>query len=161
VNPAIQPPLITQVHPELTSLPVFVRAGSIVPVEPLVQSVYEKPDGPLTLRVYATDSGSNAPCQGELYLDDGKTYAYQRGEYLRMKFSCQATNDGFRLHIDAREGSYPAWWKDIRAEIYGWTSKQDQASVNGNAQPLYVGHNVSATVFTFPDNGKALDIEIK
>ena len=46
---------------------------------PLVQSVYEKPNGPLTLRLYASDAASDAPCQGELYSDDGKTYAYEKG----------------------------------------------------------------------------------
>jgi alpha-glucosidase len=161
IDPAVQPPLSIQVHPEVASLPVFVRAGSIVPIAPLVQSVYENPLGPLTLRVYAGDPTSNTPCNGELYLDDGKTYAYQHGDYLRMKFTCQVTSDGFRLHVAAHEGSYPPWWKEIRAEIYGWESKQNQASVNGNAQPFPLAHSTTATVFTFHDDGRGLEIQLK
>lgn len=160
VNPATLPPLAIQVRPELASLPVFVHAGAIVPMEPLVQSVYEKPNGPLTLRIYAPEPGSETPCRGQLYLDDGKSYAYQHGEYLRMSFSCQVTNEGFRLHIDKRAGSYPAWWKEIRAELYGWTPKGNQSSLNGHALSS-LEHTAVATIFTFPDDGKAFDIELK
>jgi len=161
VDVANQPPLSIRVRPELASLPVFARAGSIVPVAPLVQSVNEKPQGPLTLRIYASAPNSDAPCQGELYLDDGLTYAYQHGEYLRTKFSCEISNDGFRLRIGAHEGSYPAWWNEIRAEIYGWAAKQNQASVNGNVQQLSIEHSAAATVFIFRDDGKGVDVELQ
>jgi len=107
------------VIPKLSQLPVFVRAGSILPIAPVVQSTNETPQGPLTLRVYLGDK-----CEGELYQDDGKTYAFQHGGYLRMKLSCQKTVDGLRLTIGPHEGSYPAWWKEIHAEIYGFTPKQ-------------------------------------
>jgi alpha-glucosidase len=161
VNPADQPPLSIQVRPELAALPVFVRGGSIVPMAPLVQSVYEKPNGPLTLRVYASDAASDAPCQGELYSDDGKTYAYQHGEFLRVKFTCQATSDGFHVRIAAHEGSYLSWWKEIRVELYGWTPKQNQASISGAQQPLSVEQTGSTTVFTLPDNGKGVEVELR
>jgi alpha-glucosidase len=64
-------PLTNWIHPEVASLPVFVRAGAILPIAPLMQSTNETPQGPLTLRVYVGDA-----CSGHLYLDDGKTYAY-------------------------------------------------------------------------------------
>ena len=100
VNPAEQPPMTIRVRPELASLPVFVRAGSILPIQPVVQSVYEKPEGPLTLRIYTGSS-----CEGALYLDDGKTYAYEHGEYLRMKFACRITDEGLEVSISAHDGS--------------------------------------------------------
>lgn len=161
VDSAAQPPLSIQVRPELASLPVFVRGGSIVPIEPLVQSVYEKPKGPLTLRVYAPDAGSNAQCEGALYLDDGKTYAYLHGDYLRTKLSCQLSSDGFSLHIAAPEGSYPAWWKEIRVELFGWSPKQDRVSINGIAQRLHLEHAATATEFTIPYDGKEIEVAVK
>jgi alpha-glucosidase len=161
VNPAEQPPLAITAHPELTSLPVYVRAGSILPIAPLVQSVSETPKGPLTLRIYAGSTDAAAPCQGELYLDDGETYAYQQGKYLRTRFTCQVTADGFRLHVGEHEGSYPAWWKEIRAEIYGWRPKQNQASINGKTEPLSVDPSTAAIVFTLNDTARGLDVELK
>ena len=65
------------ITPTLANLPVYVRAGSIIPISPLTQNTEEIPNGPLTLRVYAGDN-----CHGTLYQDDGK-----RGFAL----SCAAT----------------------------------------------------------------------
>lgn len=160
-NLAAQPPLSIQVRPELSSLPVYVRGGSILPIAPLVESVYQKPDGPLTLRVYAPDEASNAPCEGALYLDDGKTYAYQHGDYLRMKFGCQLSNDGFELRIAAPEGSYPGWWKEIRVELFGWSPKKDEISLNGAAQHLSIQHTTTAVAFTISYDGRAMEVVLK
>jgi alpha-glucosidase len=122
------PPLSIQVQPEVqpesASLPVFVRAGSILPMEPLVQSTSEVPDGPLTLRVYAGNA-----CGGDLYLDDGRSYAFERGDSLRMHFSCKVTPDGLELSIGAHQGPYAAWWKQIRVEVFGWAPKQNKVLI--------------------------------
>ena len=67
-------PLIT---PEPGKLPVYVRAGSIIPSQPLVQSTKETPDGPLTLDIYP-----GPDCQGSVYLDDGISLAYRRGGFI-------------------------------------------------------------------------------
>ena len=80
------------IQPKLDVLPVYVREGSIIPVQPLVQSTEQTPQGPLTLRVYP---GEN--CRGSVYLDDGKTLAYTRGDFLRIEFSCAVTSTGLSL----------------------------------------------------------------
>jgi alpha-glucosidase len=115
--------------PRLDRLPVFVREGSIVPRQPLVQSTDETPNGPLELRVYPGDS-----CRGSLYQDDGTTLAYRHGELLRMDFSCQASADGLTVKIGAHQGSYQAWWKQIEVVVYG-SHARDQVSVVGG-RPL-------------------------
>src|SRR5262249_61886531 len=75
-----------KVTPNLDELPVYIRAGSILPQQPVVQNTQEIPQGPLQLLVYP---GEN--CSGELYMDDGHTFNYRRGEYLRTSFSCSVT----------------------------------------------------------------------
>jgi alpha-glucosidase len=145
-----------RVSPELAQLPVFAHAGSILPMAPVVQSTNETPQGPLTFRVYVGDH-----CAGDLYLDDGKTYAYQHGAYLRMKFRCEQTSEGLRLNISAHEGSYPAWWKEIRAEIYGWTPKSGKLLVNGKtSSTLVIGQTQNISV-TITDDGKGSEIELR
>ena len=79
--------------PSIDVLPVYVREGAILPIQPLTQSTKETPQGPLTLRVYlpntaagalpqsgATESGPQ-PCAGSVYLDDGVTLDYQKGDF--------------------------------------------------------------------------------
>src|SRR5262249_7257564 len=59
-------------NPALDVLPVFVRAGAVIPEQPVVQNSGEVPQGPLQVSVYP---GPN--CSGSLYQDDGNTLAYQ------------------------------------------------------------------------------------
>jgi alpha-glucosidase len=145
-----------RVTPELSQLPVFVRGGSILPISPVVQSSGETPRGPLTLRVYPGDG-----CSGELYQDDGKTYAFQRGVYLRMKFSCNKTTEGMRIDISSHEGSYPAWWKEMHVEIFGLTPKQSDLYANGKRISGAMDESPESIGFTVEDDGKGEVIEIK
>jgi alpha-glucosidase len=149
-------PLSIRVSPQLASLPVYVRAGSILPIAPLVQSANETPKGPLTLRVYVGDS-----CAGELYQDDGKTYAYRQGGFLRMKFSCEKTPEGLTLKIGPHEGAYPAWWKDIHAEIFGWSSTQGKIFLNAKAASIPIERQPQKIALTIADDGKGLEVELK
>jgi alpha-D-xyloside xylohydrolase len=61
------------------SLPLHVRAGSIVPFGPSRQHAFDGPDDPLTLTVYEGRDGAFA-----LYDDDGLTNAYETGAWTRV-----------------------------------------------------------------------------
>ena len=148
-------PYAIQVTPHLDRLPVFVRAGAILPMAPLVESTNETPRGPLTLRVYAGDS-----CAGTLYQDDGKSFAYEEGTYLRMKFGCQLTQEGLKLNISQHEGTYPAWWKEIRVEVYGWTPKDSVATIDSKRVALSINRGTNCADFSIPDDGKGVVIAI-
>jgi alpha-glucosidase len=150
------------VSPKLAELPVYVRAGAIVPMQPLVQSTSETPKGPLTLRIYVHDKGEiddkgdpGDNCAGQLYQDDGKTFAYKSGAFLRMSFSCQIAKDGLNVSIGDHQGTYPAWWKQIRAEIYGWRPQKGIVTVSSKPVPLT--RETHAVAFTVPDDGKGLE----
>ena len=144
-----------RVTPELSQLPVFVRAGAIVPTAPLVQSTNETPQGPLTLRVYLGDE-----CSGELYQDDGKTYGFRHGAYLRMKFSCQRTADGMHLSIGPHEGAYPAWWKQVHVEIHGFTAKNGEIYLNSQPISSPIEKEPQSMGFVVEDHGAGAEIDI-
>jgi alpha-glucosidase len=144
------------VTPELAQLPVFVRAGSILPIAPVVESTGETPHGPLTLRIYAGDA-----CAGELYQDDGKTYAYLHGAYLRMKFSCEQNAESLRVNIGPHEGSYSAWWKEIHVEIFGWTPQRGEVSVNGAQTATRLERAAQMVGFVLVDDGKEAEIDVR
>jgi len=154
--PGPKVPLSIGVTPELAQLPVYVRAGSILPMAPVTQSTNEIPKGPLTLRIYAGDE-----CAGALYQDDGKTYEFQHGKYLRMKFSCQVNSEGMQLMIGPHEGSYPAWWKEIRIEIYGVTPKRGELLVNAEKIAQGIEINPNGATFLIADDGKGAEIEVR
>lgn len=128
------------VKPELDSLPVYVRAGSIIPFAPLTENTDITPNGPLTLKVYV-DAASKTdpkkdisePCQGQVYLDDGHTFDYRKGDYLREHFTCHINADGsLTLTVAKHEGSYRPWWTMLRFEIYGWVPTKTAGVAVGN-----------------------------
>jgi alpha-glucosidase len=98
------------VAPQLDTVPLFVRAGAILPKQALVQSTMEKPSGPLQLEIYP-----GPDCRGELYLDDGLSV---RGPSLRQSLSCSVTPNGVVLRFGARQGSYRPWWKEISITVH-------------------------------------------
>ena len=155
-GPADLVPLTAWIHPQLATLPVFVRGGAILPIAPLVQSTNEKPQGPLTLRIYAGDD-----CAGHIYVDDGTTYAYQTGASLRMDFHCEITAGGLRLHLGQHIGSFPAWWREIRVEIYGWSPRDGIARLDGTTISGVTESGPNKLALTIPDNGKGALLDLK
>ena len=84
----------------LDRVPMFVRAGSILPLGPEMQYVGEKTWDHLELRVYPGADGSFT-----LYEDEGDNYNYEHGAYATITFRW---NDKARtLTIGARQGNYP------------------------------------------------------
>ncbi|HVY83761.1 MAG TPA: TIM-barrel domain-containing protein [Caulobacterales bacterium] len=84
----------------LARMPLFVRAGSIVPIGPAIQYTNQNPGGPITLYVYTGRDGSF-----DLYEDDGVSYGYQRGAFSRIPIRYdEATGT---LTIGARSGAFP------------------------------------------------------
>lgn len=142
------------IHPEVDQLPVFVRAGSILPKQPLTESTAEIPQGPLTLRVYPGED-----CAGNLYLDDGSSMAYRRGEFLRMQFSCEETRAGLRVHIGKHEGNYQSWWKQVRVEVYGWHANDTNVFLNGRRSS--VSANSERMSVELADDGHGAEIEFR
>ncbi|TWT19157.1 DUF5110 domain-containing protein [Luteimonas marina] len=84
----------------LQRMPLFVRAGSIVPRTVVQQYVDEQPDAPLTIEVYTGADG-----RFSLYEDGGRSYGYERGESSRIALEWDEAKG--ELSIGAREGAYP------------------------------------------------------
>ncbi len=86
------------------AIPLYVRAGSIVPSGPELQYTGEKPADPITISVYAGADGDFT-----LYEDDGLSYAYEKGAYSRIPIHW---DDRARtLTIGERTGSFQGMLK--------------------------------------------------
>ena len=75
----------------LEDIPVFVRAGAIVPMYPEMLVLGDKPYDPLTLDLYPDASG--VPSNFTLYEDDGSTKDHRIGAYSQQTFTMQAVSD--------------------------------------------------------------------
>jgi alpha-glucosidase len=105
---------LKKLKPALDEVPVYVRAGAIVPRQPLVQNTGETPNGPLGLLVYP-----GPDCKGSLYQDDGHTLAYEKGEFLRISYSCQVGTEAIRIVSTIEKDSYKPWWSAAEITVFG------------------------------------------
>jgi len=80
-------------------VPMFVRAGSILPLGPEMQYVGEKSWDNLEIRIYPGADG-----EFSLYEDEGDNYNYEQGYYSNIIFTW--TDRTRTLHISARQGGY-------------------------------------------------------
>ncbi len=146
-----------QIHPALDTMPVYIRGGSILPLEPLIQNTDETPNGPLELHVYP---GPN--CAGVLYLDDGHTFAYQHGGYLRQSFTCESESASIKIKFGTREGTYAPWWKSIKVVIYDWPAENAEAKLSITTTPFPTTYDATrhALHITIPDFIGAADLTI-
>ncbi len=138
-GPGAMFPVPPKIHPALDTLPVYVRGGSILPLQPLIQSTNETPNGPLEIRVYP-----GPQCTGSLYLDDGHSLRYQHGEFLRQTFTCQSEGNSMRINFSSRQGTYTPWWKTIDVVIYDWPSAQATATLSGGTASLKTSYDASS-----------------
>ena len=84
----------------LETMPLYVRAGSIIPMGPEMQYAGEKPAEPIELRIYRGADGTFT-----LYEDDGESYAYEKGWHATIAI---AWNDaGQTLTIGPCQGEFP------------------------------------------------------
>ncbi|MEU7895794.1 NPCBM/NEW2 domain-containing protein [Nonomuraea sp. NPDC049152] len=100
------PRTIDGYHAPLERLPLFVRAGAIVPMyrDGINNHSEVGPDDPLTLDVYPLGDSSF-----DLYSDDGKTRAYDGGQSATQKFTVDAPSSGLgvvKIGIGPISGSY-------------------------------------------------------
>lgn len=98
-------------------LPLYAKAGAIIPIGPDVQYVQEKSWKNLEIRLYAGADGNFI-----LYEDEGNNYNYEKGEYSEIPFSWDDANR--TLTIANRNGSYKGMNKSRKFEIILITPNQ-------------------------------------
>jgi alpha-glucosidase (family GH31 glycosyl hydrolase) len=92
-------PVGASVEAPLDRLPLFVRAGAIIPLGPLMQHTGERPLDEVTLRIYPEGAS-----RFELYEDDGRSNAYRDGHHALTRFECTADGDGVIVRIHEPDG---------------------------------------------------------
>jgi alpha-glucosidase/alpha-D-xyloside xylohydrolase len=79
---------------DLATMPLFVRAGAIIPFGPLKQYTEEKVDSPVTIQIYP-----GADASFTLYEDDGKTFDYRRGQWMGVRMTWNDRNRRLSLRL--------------------------------------------------------------
>ncbi len=89
----------------IDKIPLFVKAGSIIPMGPFLQYSTEKPADPIELRIYA-----GADARFTLYEDENDNDNYEKGIYSTIDFIWNDAKG--RLTIADRNGEFPGMLKE-------------------------------------------------
>ena len=104
-----------EVRAPIERIPMFVRGGSVIPLQSAVQHTGERPAEPCILAVYPGADASTT-----LLEDDGKTTAYRGGVTARTSLRLWSRAGGrLRLEVGRREGPFPIDERSLRVEIHG------------------------------------------
>lgn len=77
---------------DLATLPIYARAGAVIPLSPISQFTSEEPRRPMTLLIFP-----GASAEAELYEDDGVSLGFSRGEFSRCRFEWDGDNRELRI----------------------------------------------------------------
>jgi len=93
----------------IDQIPVYVKAGAIVPMQPPMLHSGQKPVDPLIINVWPLASGKTSSYS--VYEDSGVAEDYQRGVFARTPINAAQTGDTLRVEIGPVEGAYPGMLK--------------------------------------------------
>ena len=100
---------------DLATIPLYVRAGAVIPMGPAKQYTSENVEGPITLTIYPGADGASF-----LYEDDGESFNYRNGEFRRLEMRW---NDRQRqLTLQMAHGTWPHKKRSFEVRIAGQTS---------------------------------------
>ncbi|NQV03196.1 MAG: DUF4968 domain-containing protein [Bacteroidia bacterium] len=102
------------VDASLNDLPVFVKAGSIIPKQSVIQYTSQKPDPILELHVYRGDQFSAFTW----YEDDGNTYEYLQSQFFKRLIIFDPQNR--KIIFTGVEGSFPSRFSSYKLIFHGF-----------------------------------------
>jgi alpha-D-xyloside xylohydrolase len=132
---------ITRATP-IEIMPLYVKAGSILPLGPMLQYATEKPADPIELRIYAGADG-----KFELYEDENDNYNYEKGKYAIIPFEWKDAEK--KLVIGTRTGEFEGMLKNRTFKIVLVKPNQGvglEPSTRYDKEIKYDGKEVSVTI---------------
>ena len=121
---------------------LFVREGAIIPFQPDMQYIGQKPLDTLTVKVYPKEASTTSYI---MYEDDGETYAYEDGGIAETRFECKKNGQKVEFSVLPVKGSYKGMYmsRTYKLEI---ESAQRPSKVMVN--------NTAVTDWTYGDDHK-------
>ncbi|OOQ56912.1 glycoside hydrolase family 31 protein [Mucilaginibacter pedocola] len=142
-----------EVATPLDTMPLFVKAGSVIPEYPVMQYTNEKPIEEVKLNIYYSDYEVNS----FLFEDYGETFAYEQDIYLEKKFIVNGTATSLSIK-QSMEGLYTPRYEGYHLKINGLPFKPSKIMADGK-EIKEVSVNADKTYeFKFTKNFKQIEI---
>lgn len=139
------------------TIPVFIKAGAIIPMQPEMKYMDEKKVSEITLDIFP----GVAPSSFNLYEDDGTSLDYQKGKFALTGITTTGAAGVFKLNIGKTSGSYIPASRTYMTRIR-WQEQKAPAKIseNGRVLALASGPGMLLKAGWFYDN-KTKDLYVK
>jgi len=111
-------------------MPVFIRAGAVVPMQQVVQFTDEAPADPLTFEIFLS-----AEAKGICYEDDGISFDYQTGKYRTVGIATSLQGSGITVKRSAAEGEFVPAQRSVVFALNGVSQKPASVTVRTRTIP--------------------------
>jgi alpha-glucosidase (family GH31 glycosyl hydrolase) len=115
---------------DLATMPLYVRAGALIPSQQVKQYATEEDGGTISLAVYPGADG-----EAELYEDDGVTFDYQKGLFLRLRFAWADSDRRLTIAVAPGSGWFGPRGRPIRVRVVP-ERKETLVQFNGARQTV-------------------------
>jgi alpha-glucosidase len=154
----------------IDQIPVYLRAGAIVPMQPPMLYTGQKPVDPLIVNVWPLAPATSSSY--EVYEDSGVAVEYQKGVFARTPIKATQSGDTLRVEIGPVAGSYPgmlyarayelrlpADWPPASVSING-VALAEKLRVTGNGGWSFEG-NTLTTIVPIPTRSVAAKVTVE
>ena len=97
---------------DLETMPLYVRAGAVIPMGPVKQYTAEEVEGPLDVQVYPGADG-----QFLWYEDDGASFAYRKGEWMGIQMAWNNARKSLALRLAGGSKMLPPAKRELRVHL--------------------------------------------
>ena len=152
----------------LEIVPMYVRAGAIIPMGPEMNYVGQKKTDPLTFEIYADEKQQSV---ASVYEDDGESPAYKQGVFRRTKVEATRVGNGVQIALSPPEGSYNPGPRNIAFVIKTLPPTRQLLRITIDGRPLNLAraddnregwYKLGNDLFVrIADDGRAHQIQIR
>ncbi len=139
---------------DIDRIPIFILAGGIIPMYPVMQYTNEKPVGTLRLKVYYSDEQQ----EQYLYEDQGEGYGYRDKNYSLKTYNTKSKKKSYHIQQELK-GHFPTTYDQIEMDLIGLPEKVKNCIVDD--KPVNFVKTTFGIKLLFDENFKLLVIEYK
>jgi len=138
-------------------MPIFIKAGAIIPCQPDMEYYKEKPLNPLILELYPEEFKGS---EYEFNEDDGESLEYFKGKYSTTRYLLSSKDNIIQFIIEPRQGDFTPTPRDILM-VFRFVKKPNKVEVNGSVFKDWIfEEELKDLKIQMKDTGTKQDIKI-
>lgn len=136
------------IEADMATMPIFIKEGAVL-VHGSVKNSTEENESEIKVHVYPSENGLSPFVY---YEDDGKTFDYQQGKYLRVRIEGKKSDNRLEISLDHLHNQYEPSWERMIFVVHG-ADENLQVQINGRLQDTEFNKASGWLIFSVAKSG--------